>query len=268
MSLNSEPGNPAQAQRPCLEFCGVKKAFSGREVLRGVSFSVPEGSICFVLGTSGTGKSVLLKCVVGLNSVDSGAIRFFGEEIQNRSEHDNRALRSQIGMVFQQPALFDSLSLRENLAFGLKHGEMPLDDSELRVKNALEAVGLESLQHDLNRYPPEFSYGQQKRLSLARTLALNPRVLLFDEPTTGLDPVATKQINRLIRSVARQSNSTCVVVSHDMECAAEIADWIVVLDRGEVVEQGPFEALLQSPVELVQAFLRDLRPKDERGVQP
>lgn len=233
------------------------KSFGTRTVLKGIDLHIKAGQIVFILGTSGTGKSVLLKNTVGLMRPDSGEIWIDGEEVSKFSEQQFQSVRKKCGMVFQHPALFDSLSVYENIAFGLrKHFNMQEDEIIKRVEQALSLVNLDNI---LDKRPGEISYGMQKRVSLARTVVLQPKVLLFDEPTTGLDPVTTNSVNSLIQNLSRKLNTTSIVVSHDMPCALKIADHIVVLDQGQIVDQGSPKQLLESQVPLVRDFLAESR---------
>lgn len=239
-----------------ISFQNVRKSFGEREVLKGISFDVPEGQILFILGTSGTGKSVLLKNIVGLLKPTSGKIMIDGEEVSGYSEKQMFPVRRKCGMVFQQPALFDSLTIFENVAFGLRKHQPELSEAQVgaRVKECLHLVHLQGIE---SKKPQEISYGMQKRVSLARTVAVNPRILLFDEPTTGLDPVTTNAINNLILELSRKLKTTSMVVSHDMQCALDIADHILVLDKGEIVDQGTPAQLKKSVQPLVQDFLKE-----------
>lgn len=238
-----------------IEFRELVKSFGDRIILKGLNLRIESGEIFFILGTSGTGKSVLLKNLVGLLKPDSGEIWVDGEEVSRLSEFEYLRIRKKCGMVFQQPALFDSLSVFENVAFGLRRLEN-LSEAQIkeRVDEALEAVHIKGVQDKL---PTEISYGMQKRVSLARTLALKPKILLFDEPTTGLDPITTNAVNDLIQELSRKFNTTSIVVSHDMACALGIADRIVVLDKGEIVDQGTPEQLKKSKAPLVKDFLAE-----------
>lgn len=239
-----------------IEFKNIVKKFGDRTILKGISFSVQEGEILFILGTSGTGKSVLLKNLVGLLRPDSGEIWIDGQETSKLSELEYLAVRKKCGMVFQHPALFDSLSIYENVAFGLrKHYKLAEDETRAKVKKALSLVNLSGIEEKL---PAQISYGMQKRVSLARTVALEPKILLFDEPTTGLDPVTTNAVNQLILNLSRQLKTTSIVVSHDMHCALSIADRIIVLDKGEIVDQGTPKDLRKSEKKLVQDFLAEV----------
>jgi phospholipid/cholesterol/gamma-HCH transport system ATP-binding protein len=239
-----------------VRFINLKKSFNGRPILKGISFEVPKSEILFILGTSGTGKSVLLKCLVGLLRPDSGQIWLDGQEISSLTELDYMAVRKNCGMVFQQPALFDSLSVFENVAFGLRrHEKLAEVDLKNRVLESLDLVNLSGIEM---KYPGEISYGMQKRVSLARTVALRPKVLLFDEPTTGLDPITTTAINSLIQDLSIKLQTTSIVVSHDMNCALSIADRIVVLDQGQIVDQGTPSEMRSSKQSLVQEFLAEV----------
>ncbi|MEK2647211.1 ABC transporter ATP-binding protein [Bdellovibrio sp. BCCA] len=239
-----------------IEFRNLVKRFGTRTVLNGLSLKIHEGEIIFILGTSGTGKSVLLKNLVGLMTPDEGEIWIDGEEVSKFSEEQYLPIRKKCGMVFQHPALFDSLTVYENVAFGLRR-HYQLDEETIREKvtKALKLVHLAGIE---KKKPAQISYGMQKRVSLARTVALEPRILLFDEPTTGLDPVTTTAVNQLIYDLSRELKTTSMVVSHDMNCALSIADRIVVLDKGQIVALGTPEELKRSEHPLVKDFLAEV----------
>ncbi|HPI39735.1 MAG TPA: ABC transporter ATP-binding protein [Pseudobdellovibrionaceae bacterium] len=238
-----------------IEYKNLVKRFGQKTILNGISLKIEKGEIVFILGTSGTGKSVLLKNTVGLLTPDAGEIWIDGVEVSKYSEDQYLQVRKVCGMVFQHPALFDSLTIFENVAFGLRR-HFKLSENEIRdkVHRALSLVHLDNIDE---KRPSQISYGMQKRVSLARTIALEPKILLFDEPTTGLDPVTTKAINDLIFELSRELHTTSVVVSHDMPCALDIADRIVVLDKGEIVDQGSPEELKKSKQPLVIDFLKE-----------
>lgn len=241
-----------------IEFRNLVKRFGTRTVLNGLSLKVHEGEILFILGTSGTGKSVLLKNLVGLLTPDEGEIWIDNEDVSNFTEDQYLPIRKKCGMVFQHPALFDSLSVFENVAFGLRrHYQLPENTIRDKVRKALQLVHLQGVEDKL---PAQISYGMQKRVSLARTIALEPRILLFDEPTTGLDPVTTTAVNKLIYDLSRELKTTSLVVSHDMNCALSIADRIVVLDKGDIVALGTPEELKKSSNPLVRDFLSEVLP--------
>ncbi len=239
-----------------IKFKNLVKRFGTRTVLNNISFEINKGEILFILGTSGTGKSVLLKNIVGLLRPDEGEIWIDGKEVSKFSEEQYFPVRKKCGMVFQHPALFDSLTIFENVAFGLrKHYQLPEREIEDRVRKCLSLVNLKNVEQ---KYPQNLSYGMQKRVSLARTVAIEPHILLFDEPTTGLDPVTTKSVNLLIQNLSRTLKTTSIVVSHDMECALEIADRIIVLSEGKIVDMGTPSELKKSAVPLVKDFLKEV----------
>lgn len=239
-----------------IEFKNLVKKFGERTILKGISFKVNKGDIVFILGTSGTGKSVLLKNLVGLMQPDQGEIWIDGRETSRLTEQEYLEIRKKCGMVFQQPALFDSITVFENVAFGLrKHYNFSEEEIRAKVQKALSLVNIRGVE---DKFPTQISYGMQKRVSLARTVALEPQILLFDEPTTGLDPVTTTAVNELIRDLSRKLQTTSIVVSHDMNCALSIADQIVVLDQGNIVDQGTPAQLKQSKQQLVRDFLAEV----------
>jgi phospholipid/cholesterol/gamma-HCH transport system ATP-binding protein len=244
-----------------IRFNKVVKRFGSRTILDGISYDLPEGKILFVLGTSGTGKSVMLKSIVGLLRPEEGEIWIDGQEVSRISEEEYFPVRKKCGMVFQHPALLDSLTIYENVAFGLRR-HMQMDESAIQkqVERCLHLVNLKGIEQKL---PAEISYGMQKRVSLARTIALEPKILLFDEPTTGLDPVTTNAVTQLILKLSRELRTTSIVVSHDMHCALSIADRIIVLDKGHIVEDGTPEQLKKSSHVLVRDFLSELIALEE-----
>jgi phospholipid/cholesterol/gamma-HCH transport system ATP-binding protein len=239
-----------------IEFKNLVKSFGDRTILKGLSLAIQEGEILFILGTSGTGKSVLLKNLVGLLRPDQGEIWIDGEEVSGFTETQYLPIRKKCGMVFQQPALFDSLTVYENVAFGLRR-HYNFSEEEVREK-VITALGLVHLSGVEEKKPGQISYGMQKRVSLARTIALGPKILLFDEPTTGLDPITTNAVNHLILDLSRTLKTTSIVVSHDMHCALEIADKIVVMDQGNIVASGTSSELRKSQVPLVKEFLAEV----------
>jgi phospholipid/cholesterol/gamma-HCH transport system ATP-binding protein len=260
-----------------IRFEEVHKAFGPKKVLDGVSFEVKKGEILFVLGKSGMGKSVTLKHIIGVLEPDAGRIFVDQFEVSALFTQEGRDLlpkvRQRCGMVFQHPALLDSLTNFDNIAFGLrtpqyheKIGRIPTDaEIEHRV---LENLRLVHLNPDiLGLYPNEVSYGVQKRVSMARTLAPGPDYLLFDEPTTGLDPLSTSSINELIFELSRKLKVTSMIVSHDMACALSIADQILFLDQGKILLMAPPKEVVKSEIPLVKEFFQEtlsLLPPDWR----
>lgn len=235
----------------------LSKSFGERKILNDISFSIPQGEIVFFLGQSGTGKSVLLKNIVGLMRPEVGEIWVHGQDVTKLSEGELLHVRKNCGLIFQQPALFDSLTIYENIAFGLRR-ILNLSEDEIidRATRALESVDLSA--ELFKKKPTAISYGMQKRVGLARTLVLEPEILLFDEPTTGLDPVNTTAVNRLIKDISKKYKTTSVVVSHDMKCAMEIADRIIFLEKGEIIFDGPPSEVMTSSHELVLGFFEEI----------
>ncbi|MBU6374769.1 MAG: ATP-binding cassette domain-containing protein [Bdellovibrionales bacterium] len=257
----------ASANTPAIRFDSVSKAFGSKKILSEVSFEIARGEIVFVLGKSGMGKSVTLKHIIGVMKPDAGRVFVEGKDLSTLDSRGLSGVRRRCGMVFQQPALLDSLTVYENVAFGLKSpefrtaraasGQKELTENEIqtRVVEVLELVKLDSSILNLN--PPQISYGMQKRVSLARTLAPGPSHLLFDEPTTGLDPITTQAVNKLIRELSDKLKVTSVVVSHDMACALQIADRVLVLDQARILVWGTIPEIRQSKEPLIQDFLSE-----------
>lgn len=251
-----DPDRRRLHHKQVIEFKNLVKRFGTRTVLNGLNLQIREGEILFILGTSGTGKSVLLKNIVGLLTPDEGEIWIDNQEVSKFTEEQYFPIRKKCGMVFQHPALFDSLTVFENVAFGLRrHYQLSEDVIQDKVQKALRLVNLHGVE---DKKPAQISYGMQKRVSLARTVALEPQILLFDEPTTGLDPVTTTAINQLILDLSRELKTTSLVVSHDMHCALSIADRIVVLDKGSIAAVGTPEELKNSDHPLVKDFLSEV----------
>lgn len=246
-----------------IRFVNVSKSFGKKVILKNVSFEVPRGEILFILGKSGVGKSVTLKHIIGMIKPDTGQVFVDDLDVTPLSARELAAVRRKCGMVFQQPALLDSLSVFENVAFGLRtpqfkeaHGSA-LTENEIRAV-VTEKLGLVNLSADIfPRMPPEISYGMQKRVSLARTLAPGPQYLLFDEPTTGLDPITTNSVNDLILELSRKLKVTSLVVSHDMQCALNIADRILVLDQAQILALETVEGIRKSTIPLIRDFLSE-----------
>ncbi|NBX91814.1 MAG: ATP-binding cassette domain-containing protein [Proteobacteria bacterium] len=228
-----------------LEVKNLSKVLGERQVLENMSLSVQQGEILFVLGRSGVGKSVLLKTIVGLIHQDKGEVWIDGEKTHPERELAMVAVRRQCGLVFQSPALFDSMTVKENLIFG--------DEDKARHISATMAW-LKLPEKILNFYPSELSFGFQKKVSLLRTLLSNPKYLLFDEPTTGLDPVTTNLVNDVIRDCAKARNMGCLVVSHDLQSAYHLADRIVLIDQGKIALSGTPSNFKESDYPLAVAF--------------
>lgn len=231
----------------------LHKSFNGNKVLNGISFEVPKGTTTVVLGRSGTGKSVLLKCIVRLLKPDSGSIFIDGKNVFELNRKELNELRKNIGFLFQSAALYDSMTVKENLAFPLlRHTELTENEIESKIAEMLELVGLSDA---INKMPAELSGGQKKRIGLARALILRPKIMLYDEPTTGLDPVTSKEIARLIVDMQNKFQMTNIVVTHDMVVALSTADKILLLEKAKILFEGNVEELQKSDLQIVKDFL-------------
>jgi phospholipid/cholesterol/gamma-HCH transport system ATP-binding protein len=238
-----------------IEFRKATKSFGDNPVLRGIDLVIEEGETFAILGKTGAGKSVLLRSVVGLVRLDSGRVLVDGQDVTDLDERSFAPIRLKCGMVFQLPTLFDSLSVGENIAFGLRrHRKMKESEIHAAVEENLELVGLSPEVQDL--MPQELSFGQQKRVGLARTVALRPAYLLYDEPTTGLDPMSAAGINALINDMAQKLNVTSIVVTHDIACVRATADRVALLHDGLLIETSEPLAFENSRNEIVRAFLK------------
>jgi phospholipid/cholesterol/gamma-HCH transport system ATP-binding protein len=238
---------------PIIEFRNVCKAFGSKQVLRGVDLAIDRGEVMFIIGTSGVGKSVTIKHLVGLLRVDDGEIWFDGDRIDTLTEREFYPIRKRVGMVFQSSTLFDSLTLRENVALPLrKHRGMRQKQAVEEAARRLEQV---HMQDFMDRYPADLSDGMRKRAAIARTLTLEPEVVLFDEPTTGLDPVSARRIDNLIRELADDLGVTCVVVSHDLVSIFSISDRIAFVYQGRIHSCGTATEFRQSEDPVVQQFI-------------
>ena len=240
---------------PVVAVDRLRKSFDSHTVLNGISLSVSRGETLAVLGRSGTGKSVLLRLIIGLEKPDSGSIRIHGQEIAGLALDRMGEIRKKMGFLFQHAALYDSLTVAENVAFPLQHHRAEMSRSERadRVRELLAEVGMEG---DLDKMPSDISGGMQKRVGLARSLALEPEILLLDEPTAGLDPISSGEIDDLILKLQRERRMASIVVTHDLHSARTIANRLALLDQGNVVIEGIYEDLDQSEIEFVKEFLK------------
>jgi len=234
---------------------GLHKSFGSQTVLNGISLTVKRGETLAVLGRSGTGKSVLLRLIVGLEKPDSGLVRIHGQDIAGLTLDQLGEIRKKIGFLFQHAALYDSLTVEQNVAFPLQHHRKDTSQSERRnrVNELLTEVGMEEAHAKM---PSDISGGMQKRVGLARALALEPDILLLDEPTAGLDPISSGEIDDLILKLQAQHHMASIVVTHDLHSAKTIADRLALLNEGNVVIEGSFEELQKSDDEFVGEFLK------------
>jgi len=251
---------PVQA----IPFESVSKSFDGRRVLDNVSFDVLQGTACCVMGRSGTGKSVTLKLLMGLLKPDSGRIYVNDTELAALDSRELVEIRKTMGFLFQYSALFDSLSVAENVAFPLRrHTRMTEGDIQASVRERLAEVGLDN---ELDKMPLDLSGGMRKRVGLARALALEPSILLVDEPSSGLDPITTLEIDNLLMNLKAAKHTTMVVVTHNIPSARRIGDSLVVLHEGHIVVQGKAEELDKSKHEVVRQFMESAEGRLTHGV--
>jgi phospholipid/cholesterol/gamma-HCH transport system ATP-binding protein len=236
-----------------IELQDVRVAFDSHEVLRGIDLAILPGEILTIMGGSGSGKSVLLRLIAGLIKPDGGAIRIEGTDIVPLNEDEMLSVRQHMGVVFQQAALFDSMSVADNIAYPLREHAM-LDETAIqqRVADLLDIVGLPGIQA---QYPAELSGGMRKRVGIARALAMKPAIVLYDEPTSGLDPGNAKMISQLIMQVADTFGTTSVVVSHDLYWSLKISTRVALIYGGKIIAVGTPAAIQSSPIPEVQAFL-------------
>jgi phospholipid/cholesterol/gamma-HCH transport system ATP-binding protein len=240
---------------PVIAVEDLHKSFGSQKVLNGISLSVSRGETLAVLGRSGTGKSVLLRLIIGLEKPDSGSVRIHSQDIAGLDLDQLGEIRKKMGFLFQHAALYDSLTVEQNVAFPLQHHKKDMSRSEQndRVRQLLAEVGMEG---DLEKMPSDISGGMQKRVGLARALALEPDILLLDEPTAGLDPISSAEIDDLILKLQQEHHVASIVVTHDLHSAKKIADRLALLNEGDIVIEANFEELQRSDIEFVREFLK------------
>ncbi|HYV53511.1 MAG TPA: ATP-binding cassette domain-containing protein [Chitinophagaceae bacterium] len=242
-------------QEQVIEINSLKKSFGQQEVLSDVSMKLFNGENLVVLGKSGTGKSVLIKCIVGLLGYEGGTINVFGKSVTGLNRIELGELRQKIGFLFQSGALYDSMTVKHNLEFPLRRTKRNLSEKEIddKVKEVLENVGLADA---LNKMPSQLSGGMRKRISLARTIIVDPLIVLYDEPTTGLDPVTSDEISMLINDVQKKYKTSSIIITHDIECARTTADRAIMLMDGAVYLDGKLEEFEKSADPLIQSFFK------------
>jgi phospholipid/cholesterol/gamma-HCH transport system ATP-binding protein len=238
-----------------VEMHNVRKSFGTKEVLKEISLTLKRGENLVILGRSGQGKSVAIKCIVGMLTQDEGTVQVLGDEVSDMNDKELKELRTKVGFLFQSGALYDSMTVRENLEFPLTRVLKIHDQSELdqRVAEVLDAVGLKEA---VDKMPSELSGGMRKRVGLARTLIVKPEIMLYDEPTTGLDPITSREISDLILQMQKKYKTSSIIITHDMECAEIIADRLIVLNEGLFVAEGTFKELEKSDKEFVRSFFK------------
>ncbi len=250
LTVPAAPSGPG----PLIVFENVSISFGANQVLNNISFHVEKGQTLCILGRSGVGKSVSLRILMGFLKPDSGSVRFEGEEVTRLGEEELRPMREKITMVFQNGALFDSLTVRENIAFPMREREGITDENiiDARVDELLKLVGAEDTVQQL---PSSLSTGRKRLVAIARALASNPDVILYDEPTTMVDPIISRRMARLIMDLKQHGNLTSIVVTHDMRLAGELADTVLFLHQGKALYFGPLTGFVNSPDDNIQKFL-------------
>ncbi|MFD2724652.1 ABC transporter ATP-binding protein [Hyunsoonleella rubra] len=239
-----------------LDIKDLRKSFGNNHVLNGFNLELFEGENLVIMGKSGSGKSVMIKCLVGLMEPDSGSITIMGQNLSDLNRIELDELRTEIGFLFQGSALYDSMTVRENLEFPLrrhKHKFGNINDTTRLVEEALESVGLVSA---IDLMPAELSGGMKRRVALARTLILKPKIILYDEPTSGLDPITSKEIIELMRNIQKQYKTSSLIITHDVDCARVISERMILLIDGTNYAEGTFEELRASKDEKVMAFFK------------
>lgn len=236
-----------------IEIKDVRKGFGGTVILDGVTMELRKGENLVVLGKSGTGKSVLIKCIVRLLDADGGEINVLGSEVNSLKEKELNEVRRKIGFLFQSAALYDSMTVRQNLEFPLRRMTEKLSDADItkKVEKALENVGL---PESIDKMPSELSGGMRKRIGLARTIIVDPEIILYDEPTTGLDPVTSDEISQLINQIQDKYEASSIIITHDIECVRTVADRIIMLKDGKVYKEGTLDDFEKSDDPLIQSY--------------
>lgn len=240
-------------QETVISIKDLKKSFGPLNVLNGVNLEIKRGENVAVLGRSGTGKSVLIKIISGLLKPDGGLVEVLGQEVDKLSEKELQALRLKIGFSFQNSALYDSMSVRENLKFPLVRNRRELNDKEVNdaIESVLNDVGL---PQTINQMPSELSGGQKKRIGIARTLILKPEIMLYDEPTSGLDPITCIELNNLILKVQQEYKTTSIIITHDLTCAKNTSNKVAVLVEGKFLKVGNFDEVFSADDENIRTF--------------
>jgi len=255
---NNDQKQTAQNKKEVvISIKGLKKSFGEKDVLKDINLELKLGENIVVLGRSGTGKSVTIQCIVGLLKQDAGSLKVFGDEVAEMSDKQLKELRIKIGFLFQSGALYDSMTVRENLEFPLTRVLKLTDQAEIdkRVEEALDSVGL---LEAIDKLPSDLSGGMRKRAGLARTIIVNPEIILYDEPTTGLDPITSREISDLILSIQNKYKTSSIIITHDMECARIAADRMMIMDNGEFIAEGTFKSLHESNNKIVASFFKDI----------
>jgi len=239
--------------QPIITIKNLYKSFGKNNILKGINLNLNKGEDLVILGRSGSGKSVTIKCIVGLINADKGSIKISGKEITDLKYEELNSLRVRIGFMFQNGALYDSMSVRQNLKFTLKHHTRDISEEEIEneIIEALESVGL---KESIDKMPAELSGGMQKRIALARALIIKPEIILYDEPTSGLDTITSREISELILDVQKKFKTSSIIITHDMACAKITGNRILILKEGQITAEGTYAELEKSKDEWVRSF--------------
>lgn len=253
--VSEQESTRTETRESVIEITHLQKSFGKQEVLKDFSLNLYKGENLVVLGKSGSGKSVLIKCIVGLLKSDSGTINVFNQNVLSMNNNELDEARQQIGFLFQSGALYDSMTVKENLEFPLRRMKKRLTQKEMdkKIATVLENVGLSD---SLYKMPSQLSGGMRKRISLARTIVVDPQIILYDEPTTGLDPVTSDEISLLINDVQKRYKTSSIIITHDIECARATANRLIMLQDGEVYEEGSLKKFENSTDQLIKSFFK------------
>jgi phospholipid/cholesterol/gamma-HCH transport system ATP-binding protein len=247
--------NSTKERKMVIEINNLRKSFGEQEVLKNVSFKLFNGENLVILGKSGSGKSVLIKCIVGLMQPGSGSIEALGQNVEQLDDYELGELRKKIGFLFQSGALYDSMTVKQNLEFPLRRVKRDLSQKEIdeKVIEVLENVGLADA---IDKMPSQLSGGMRKRISLARTIVVDPQIMLYDEPTTGLDPITSDEISLLIVNIQKKYKTSSIIITHDIECARMTANRIIMLQNGEVYKEGKLKDFENSDDVIIKSFFK------------
>jgi len=252
-SMNNNKETHSHDNRVVISINGLYKSFEDNNVLQGIDFELHKGENVIVLGRSGSGKSVLIKIIAGLMKPDKGTVKVLDKEVHKLNKKELIDLRLKIGFLFQHSALYDSMTVKENLQFPLRRNKRDLTQDKIdeAVKEVLDAVGLKDTAEQM---PSELSGGQQKRIAIARTIIMRPEIILYDEPTAGLDPLTSYEINDLINQVQKRYKTSSIIITHDLTCAKKTGDRLLMLIDGKFVRQGDFDEVFDTDDERVKGF--------------
>ena len=245
-----------RSEEVVIEIEHLRKCFGDLEVLKDINLKLHKGESVVVLGRSGSGKSVTIQCIVGLLTPDEGSVKVFGREVSELNSKELRELRIKVGFLFQSGALYDSMTVRENMEFPLTR-ILKLDDQaeiDRRVEESLDSVGLLDA---IDKLPGDLSGGMRKRAGLARTLIVNPEIILYDEPTTGLDPITSREISELIVSLQKKHKTSAIIITHDMDVARVASDRVLIMDAGEYAAEGTFDELVRSKNKFASSYFNE-----------